>query len=456
MKNNHSSQFGLNTFLDPGSHSAERFREASRYIPYGTSKANQYINPNPFYVQSGSGCWVTDLEGKKRLDCSNSFTALIHGHGFPPVVKTVTEQLSYGTNFSFPVTAELDLAKFMVERVTSLDKIRFFNSGTEAVMMAIKAARAFTGRDRIAKFEGTYHGYYDDVQVSINSTPPDWGTSDAPESLASSGGIPKHRVQETLVLPWNDADATERLITQHKNELAAVIVDPFCNLMGFIPPDPGFFDRLREITRTYDILVIFDEVLSFRIAYGGAQELYGGDPDLTAFGKIIGGGFPIGATGGKADVMSVFDPGTKGPRILAGGTYSANPISMTAGLAAMQAFDQSEVARLADMGARLRNRLTDVFKKSKQPGQASGEGSLYRLIMTDRPLRTYRDSVDSVPGERFYGSDERSNQLFMALLDAGVIAGNNGLGCLSTPMDEAELNHIEAAFECALSVIEKT
>jgi glutamate-1-semialdehyde 2,1-aminomutase len=454
MNKNRSSQFGLNTFLDPESHSARWFREARRFIPYGTSKANQYINPNPLYVQSGSGCWVTDLEGKTRLDCSNSFTALIHGHAFPPVVRAVTEQLSQGTNFSFPATSELELAKLMVERVSSLEKIRFFNSGTEALMMAIKAARAFTGRDRIAKFEGAYHGYYDDVQVSINSTPPDWGANDAPESLPGSGGIPKHRVRETLVLPWNDADVTERLIAQHKNELAAVIVDPFCNLMGFIPPDPGFFELLREVTRTYGILIIFDEVLSFRIAYGGAQELFGGNPDLTAFGKIIGGGFPVGATGGKADVMSVFDPGSKGPRILAGGTYSGNPVTMTAGLAAMQAFNQIEVTRLGDMGARLRKRLADVFTKCKQPGQVTGEGSLYRLIMSDKPLHTYRDAIDPGLSERFYGSDERSNRLFMALLDAGVIAGNNGLGCLSTPMDEAELNHIEAAFERALSTID--
>ena len=186
---------GFNTFLDPGSHSAEWFGEAKRYMPYGTSKANQYIKPNSLFVEKGSGCWVTDIEGKPRLDCSNAFTALIHGHAFPPIVEAVKEQLSKGTNFSFPATAELKLAKLLVERVQSLDKIRFFNSGTEAVMIAIKAARVFTSRERIAKFEGAYHGYYDDVQVSMNSAPPDWGDDAAPASLPGSGGIPKHRVQ---------------------------------------------------------------------------------------------------------------------------------------------------------------------------------------------------------------------------------------------------------------------
>ena len=315
-------------------------------------------------------------------------------------------------------------------------------------MMAIKAARAFTGRDRIAKIEGAYHGYYDDVQVSFHSEPPDWGLDDAPASLPSSGGIPKHRVQETLVLPWNDPDAAEHLITGHKNELAAVIVDPLANRMGFIPPAPGYLKHLREVTRAYGILVIFDEVISLRVGYSGAQGRYGGDPDLTAMGKIIGGGFPVGATGGKAEVMAVFDPGTKGPRILSGGTFSANPVTMTAGLAALQALDRAAFSRLEDMGTRLRARLNDVFKRSGRAGQVTGDGSLFRLMMVSRPLRNYRDTVEA-------GADQRSYLLFMALLDAGIMVNNNGLGCLSTPMGEGELDRMEGALERALSTLSK-
>jgi glutamate-1-semialdehyde 2,1-aminomutase len=336
----------------------------------------------------------------------------------------------------------------MVERVDSVEQIRFGNSGTEAIMMAIKAARAYTGRDRIAKFEGAYHGYYDDIQISSSSKPPDWGPENAPASLPSSGGIPKHRIQETLVLPWNDSDASERLLIQHKGELAALIVDPLANRMGFIPPAPGFLEHLREVTRAHGILMIFDEVISFRIGSGGAQGRYGGDPDLTAFGKIMGGGFPIGATGGKKEIMAAFDPGTKGPRILSGGTFSANPISMTAGVAAMQALDQSTFSRLEDMGTRLRHRLNDLFKKSIQPGQVTGEGSLFRIMMVDRPLRTYRDSIEPDAEARCY-------QLFVALLDAGIMIGSNGLACISTPMGETELDQIEAAFERALLALDK-
>jgi glutamate-1-semialdehyde 2,1-aminomutase len=448
VKNTQRPQSGANAFLKADSQCAQWYREAVRYIPGGTSKANLYMRPHALYVRGGSGCWATDLEGVERLDCINNFTSLIHGHAFPPVVQAVTAQLTRGTNFAFSTPEELLLAKLLVERIPGLEQVRFGNSGTEAVMMAIKAARAFTGRDRIAKIEGAYHGYYDDVQVSFHSEPPDWGLDDAPASLPSSGGIPKHRVQETLVLPWNDTEATERLLTRHKNDLAAVIVDPLANRMGFIPPAPGYLKLLREVTRACGILVIFDEVISLRVGYSGAQGRYGGDPDLTAMGKIIGGGFPVGATGGKAEVMAVFDPGTKGPRILSGGTFSANPVTMTAGLAAMQTLDRADFARLEHMGARLRARLNDTFTRSGQAGQVTGEGSLFRLMMVSRPLRNYRDTVEA-------GADQRSYRLFMALLDAGIMVNNNGLGCLSTPMGDAELDRIDGALERALSTLAK-
>ncbi len=313
-------------------------------------------------------------------------------------------------------------------------------------MMAIKAARAFTGRDRIAKFEGAYHGYYDDVQVSFSSAPPAWGTEQEPASLPSSGGIPKHRVAETLVLPWNDAGATERLLTRHRGELAAVIVDPLANRMSFIPPAAGVLQRLREITRALGILVIFDEVISFRLAWGGAQSRYGGEPDLTALGKIIGGGFPVGATGGRAEVMDVFDPGTAGPRIASGGTFSANPVSMVAGLATLQTLDAEVFVRLDDMGVRLRGRLNDAFGAAKVPGHVRGEGSLFKFVMTSAPPWTYRDTVEP-------GAAERMSALFMALLDNGVLVNTNGLACLSTVMGDAEIDEVVDAVQRSLRML---
>jgi glutamate-1-semialdehyde 2,1-aminomutase len=429
-------------FDDPRSQSRALFERARRVIPGGTSKANLHVRPHPFYLLEGHGCRVTDVDGVERLDAINNFTALIHGHAFPPAVEAVTRQVRRGTAFSASTPEEVALAELLVERVPGLERVRFGNSGTEAVMMAIKAARSYTGRDRIAKFEGAYHGYYDDVQVSFSSRPDDWGPDDAPASVPSSGGIPKHRVLETLVLPWNDRDACERLIERHATELAAVLVDPLSNRMGFIPPAEGFLAFLRQLTRARGILLIYDEVISFRVGYQGAQGRYGGEPDLTAFGKIIGGGFPIGATGGRAEVMEVFDPGTRGPRIASGGTFSANPVSMTAGLATMRALTPAAFQRLDTLGARLRVRLADAFRDSGVPGQATGEGSLFRLLFTDRPLGSYRD-VDQV-------AEARMERLFRALLDGGVLLHTTGLGCLSTPMGETEVEEIAAAVARAL------
>jgi glutamate-1-semialdehyde 2,1-aminomutase len=387
---------------------------------------------------------VTDVDGVERLDAINNFTALIHGHGFPPIVETVTRQVARGTAFAASSPEEVALAELLVARVPALERVRFGNSGTEAVMMAIKAARAYTGRDRIAKFEGAYHGYYDDVQVSFDSRPPLWGPDDAPASVPSSGGIPKHRVLETLVLPWNDREGCERLLTAQWNELAAVIVDPLSNRMGFIPPAEGFLAFLRRLTRDLGILLIFDEVISFRVGYTGASGRFGGEPDLIAFGKIIGGGFPIGATGGQAEVMEVFDPGSRGARIASGGTFSGNPVSMAAGLAAMTALDEAAFQRLDVLGGRCRTRLGDAFRASGVRGQVTGEGSLFRLLLTDRPLRSYRDAADTA-------AEARTRRLFQHLLDAGVLVNTNGLGCLSTPMTAREVEEIGAALERALA-----
>jgi len=430
-------------FDDPQSASRALFERARRVIPGGTSKANLHVRPHPFYLAGGHGCRVTDVDGVERLDAINNFTALMHGHAFPPVVEAVTRQVARGTAFSASTPEEVALAELIVARVPGVERIRFGNTGTEAVMMAIKAARAYTGRDRVAKFEGAYHGYYDDIQVSFSSRPSEWGPDDAPASVPSSGGIPKHRVLETLVLPWNDRDACEQLVTRHATELAAVIVDPLANRMGFIPPAPGFLAFLRQVTRAHGILLIFDEVISFRVGYHGAQGRYGGEPDLTAFGKIIGGGFPIGATGGRAEVMEVFDPGTRGPRIASGGTFSANPVSMAAGLAAMEAVTPAELARLERLGTRLRARLADAFREAGLPGQVTGDGSLFRLLFTDRPLRSYRD-VDQV-------AEGRMERVFYALFDAGVLLHTSGLGCLSTPMTEREVEELAGALGRALA-----
>ena len=418
----------------PASVTAELFEESSRYMPGGTSRLHYYYHPYPIYAQSGSGCYLTDVEGVERVDYLNNMTALIHGHANPVINLAIFHQLQRGTAFSEPAEPELELARLLVERVPSLEKIRFANSGTEGVMLAVKLARAFTGRSRIAKFEGFYHGYYDYVQVSYSSQPDTWGPADAPHSVASSGGLADSVESDVLTLPYNDRESVIRLLEQHGSEIAGLLYDPLCNRAGFPLPQDDFLTFLREITHDYGIVLISDEVISFRVSYAGGAARFGGDPDLTVFGKIIGGGLPIGAVGGSAEIMSLLDP-TAGPPVLAsGGTYSGNPLSAIAGYAALSQLTPEAYTRLEELGDDLRSRANAVFADAGVPGQVRGAGSLIIVVPTDEPIVNYR-SIPKGPA-----AEARMRGLHRGLLDAGVIVSKEGLGALSTPMGQVEVD----------------
>jgi glutamate-1-semialdehyde 2,1-aminomutase len=425
--------------------SAALYEEASKYIPGGTSRLHNYFRPNPIYIRSGSGCRVTDVDGVQRIDFLNNMTSLIHGHAHPAITAALSDQLGRGTAYSEPCEAEVSLARLLVQRVPAIQKIRFANSGTEAVMMALKLARAFTGRATIAKFEGFYHGYYDYVQVSFAPNASNWGPPNAPSSVASSGGLAGSVESEVLVLPFNDRAGVERLLEQRGTEVAALIIDPLSQQAGFPRPDPGFYAFLREITRRYDILLVYDEVISFRLGYAGAQGVYGGEPDLTALGKIMGGGLPVGAVGGRADVMDLLDPSVSPPRIASGGTFSANPFTMTAGFAAMELLDQAELTRLNRLGERLRIEANAVLADAGEPAQVTGDGSLFKILLTAAPIRDYRAMLSTL------APMERTRQLHRYLLDEGVVVSNALLGALSTPMADAEVDTFVTALNRAVA-----
>jgi glutamate-1-semialdehyde 2,1-aminomutase len=421
------------------------YDEASRYIPGGTSRLHYYFPPYPIYARRGHGYTLEDAEGVERLDFLNNMTSLIHGHGNPAVKAAIVEQLDLGTAFSEPSEPEVRLARLMVERVRSLERIRFANSGTEAVMLALKLARAYTGRSRIAKFEGAYHGYYDHVQVSYASSPPSWGPADEPASTPSSGGLADSVPGEVLTLPYNRPAAVERLLSRDGRGVAALIVDPLSNRAGFPLPAEGFLAFLRRVTRDLGILLIFDEVISFRVDPGGAQGKYGGEPDLTAFGKIIGGGLPVGAVGGRAEVMALLDPTERAPAVASGGTFSANPLTMAAGLAAMEQLTPEAYRRLDRLGERLRAGATAAFAEAGVPGQLTGDGSLFRILLTREPVTDYRSSLSgALPAGQM-------GRLHRLLLDEGVVVSTSGLGCLSTPMGEDQVDAFVDALRRALA-----
>src|SRR6266508_1615196 len=344
-------------WADSGSRSAPLARQPQAVLPGGNTRTTVWMSPHPPYADSGDGCWVTDVDGDRRLDCLNNYTALIHGHAHPRIVEAATRRLAKGASFPMPTPEEIELASLLVDRLPSVERVRFTNSGSEAVMMAIKAARGYTGRPKIAKFEGAYHGSYDFAEVSLSSSPENWGTAAAPASVAYSRGTPRGVLDDVVVLPFNRPELAVARIEREAPNLAAVLLDPIPNRAGLMPARRDFLDAIREVTRAHGIVLIFDEVITLRVGYDGAQGVFGVTPDLTTMGKIIGGGFPVGAVGGRAEVMAVFDPTGGSTAVPHGGTFNGNPVTMAAGLAAMTLLDRPAFERLDDLGAKLRASL---------------------------------------------------------------------------------------------------
>ncbi|RVB33483.1 aminotransferase class III-fold pyridoxal phosphate-dependent enzyme, partial [Mesorhizobium sp. M7A.F.Ca.CA.004.05.1.1] len=323
--------------------------------------------------------------------------------------------------------------------------VRFANSGTEGVMMAIKAARAFTERSKIVKIEGAYHGSYDFAEVSLDSSPANWG--DMPASTAYAKGTPKGVLDDVIAVPFNDTEALRAVFDAHGDTIAGVLIDPMPNRAGLIPARKDYLDAMVEIAHAAGSLVIFDEVISLRLGYSGAQGLWSITPDLTALGKIIGGGFPVGAVGGRADVMAVFDPTQGKPALPHGGTFTANPVTMRAGLAAMRALTPASFAHLDAIGSLLREGITASLARHGLNGQCVGLGSLFKVHFTALPITDYRSVY---PG----ASVRMKLDLFhKGLLDRGVLSASYGLFALSTSMTEEDAREILSAIDGALAAI---
>ena len=432
-------------WAQPGSAAARLFAEAQRVMPGGNSRTTVFMAPYPPYAASGEGCWITDVDGDRRLDCINNYTSLIHGHAHPRVLEAAERRMRRGTSFPLPTPEEIQLAALLVDRLPSVEQVRFTNSGTEAVMMAIKAARGFTGRPKIAKFEGAYHGSYDYAEVSLSSTPADWGSLTAPASVAYSRGTPPAVLEDVVVLPFNRTELAVARVEREAASLAAVVLDPLPNRVGLLPAQPEFLRAMREVTRAHGIVLIFDEVISFRVGYHGAQGLFGVLPDLTTLGKIIGGGFPVGAVGGRAEVMAVFDPRDGHAPVPHGGTFNANPVTMAAGLTAMELLDRAAFSRLDDLGAKLRASMEDCLAQAGVPGRVTGIGSLFRVHATNREFLDYRST-------RLEAAESaRLDRLVRSLLEHGVLIAPTGLGCLSTPMTDVEVEGFLETFAAGLA-----
>jgi len=411
--------------------SRELYKRASSVMPGGNTRHSIAMAPYPIYAASGSGCRVTDVDGDERIDFLNNYTSLILGHADPRVTSCVQQRVARGTAFTMPAPEDVELAELLAARVPYVDQIRFCNSGSEAVMLAIKAARAFTGRHKIAKFEGAYHGIYDYVEVSEGPAADEWGEAQAPRSVTEPG-TPPSVAADVVILPWNGFEECRHLIARHKDDLAAVLVDPMPLGIGMIAPRQGFLDLLREETARHGILLVADEVLNFRISYHGAAHAFGMAPDLASFGKIIGGGFPVGGVGGSRRVMSVFDH-TGSLKVHHGGTFNANPVTMTAGLETMRQMTPEAFDRLNSLGDYIRGSLMRMFHDCGLAGQVCGRASMFVAHLNGGELVDYRSLRSFSRTSPAYG------KLCHEMLERGIIISPRGVfGCLSTPMGEPE------------------
>jgi glutamate-1-semialdehyde 2,1-aminomutase len=397
--------------------SEELYRAAREVLPGGVSspvRAFGAVGGTPRFIAKGAGAILTDVDGNEYIDYVCSWGPLILGHADERVVAAVDKAAARGCSFGAPTEAEVKLAEVVVARVPSVEMVRFVNSGTEATLSAVRLARAFTGRDAIVKFEGCYHGHADALLVQAGSGALTFGTPSSP-------GVPAATAGDTLVLPYNDVEAADKLFAARGSDIAGILIEPVAGNMGCVPPKDGYLAHLRELCTRHGALLIFDEVMTgFRVAAGGAQELYGVQPDLTCLGKILGGGLPMAAYGGRRDIMQQISPA--GP-VYQAGTLSGNPLAVAAGLATLQALAEDGVYdQLENQSAKLAAGLADAVRQADAKVWHSRVGSMLCTFFTPGPV------TDLISAKR---SDTQAYaRFFHALLDRGVYLPPSQFECL--------------------------
>lgn len=403
--------------------------EACKYMPGGDTRTATFFLPFPNFIKKGEGAYMYDEDGFKLLDFQNNYTSLIHGHAHPETVEAVRAQIAKGSAYTAPFEKQIELSKLLTERFPSVDMIRYTNSGTEANMHALRIARAYTGKAKIIKTEGGYHGTTDVFEASVDPNIKKAGTLDQIKVIPESRGVSENALKDVLVVPFNDIERTRKMIEEHHQEVACIIIEPIMGSAGQITPDLEYLRFLREITEQHNIVLIFDEVVTGRLSLGGVQKHYGVTPDITTMGKIIGGGTPVGAFGGKKEIMQMYDPREK--KMYHSGTFNGNAVTMAAGFATMKAFDQTAVDHVNGLGTMFKEGVMDIYRKLGLNMKISGEGSIYNILFTDKEVKNYRDVAAA--------HEELNKVLYMSLLTKGVFDAERGMFCMSTAMTREDI-----------------
>ena len=429
------------------SQSYNLYQRGQAVLPNGNTRHSVFYAPFPVYAAKASGAYVTDVDGVSRLDCVNNYSSLLHGHNHPSIIGSVSRQLEKLVAVGQPTEWEVKLGELLCDRIESVEKVRFTNSGSEAIMLAIKAARAHTGRPKVAKFEGSYHGIYEGAEISQAPTADRWGPPDRPSSVPMTRGTPQSIADETLILPFNDVTNTMSLLEAHQDDLAAVIVDPAPSHMKYLEISDEQLSSIIRFCRRRSVLLIFDEVYSLRLGIGGMQGKLGVRPDLTVMGKIIGGGFPVGAVGGRDEVMSVFNFDAQERFVPHGGTYNANPISLAAGYASMKLTTVDVLNELDRMGDFARKIIREAVVASDWKAEVIGSGSLISITLGAEKVNNYRDikAQESSP--------EIRAAFHLGLLERGVMIAPYGLWVLSSVMCDEDVKKIgDMTFEVLMKM----
>ena len=415
--------------------SRELFTAALSLMPGGVNspvRAFKAVGGQPIFIDRAYGCFLYDADGNEYIDYVLSWGPMIAGHAHPKVTEALREAVTRGTSFGAPTALEIELTSMVRDIFPSMELIRLVNSGTEATMSALRLARAYTGRDKILKFEGCYHGHADSLLVKAGSGVATLGIPDSP-------GVPADFARNTITAPFNNFTSVKNIMEKSGSEIACIIVEPVPGNMGVVPPAEGYLKMLREITRQYDTLLIFDEVMSgFRVAYGGAQELYGVTPDLTCLGKVIGGGLPVGAYGGRREIMERVAP--SGP-VYQAGTLSGNPLAMTAGIETLKILSQpGTYERLNRLSGQLSEGFSDAAKNAGVPVYNTGVGSMVCTFFTEGPVTDYESAKKS--------DTAAFGRFFLAMLEEGIYLAPSQFEAIFLSTAHSE-EHIEKTIKAA-------